>query len=75
MNGAQSPGVSPARSTSHAKELADFRQRVLQDGTVASQLRAGGEPGLIGESGVDDETLLRWLRAERSAVAFVTLPK
>lgn len=67
MTGAQSPQSSPAGSNKHAKELAEFRQRISQDDSVGSQLRSGGEPGLFGTSGVDDETLLRWLKAEKCA--------
>ena len=65
MTGAQSPQSSPAGSSRHAKELTEFRQRISQDDSIGSQLRAGGEPGLLGASGVDDETLLRWLKAEK----------
>ncbi len=65
MNNAQSPASSPAGSSKYAQELAEFRQRISQDGQVEPELRAGGEPGLLGTSGLDDETLLRWLKAEK----------
>ena len=65
MSVASSPATSPTGSSKQAQALADLRQRISQDTSVESQLRAGGEPGLLGTSGIDDETLLRWLRAER----------
>lgn len=64
MNGSQSRESSPA-SSKHAQNLEELRQRISQDENIASQLRAGGEPGLLGASGVDDQTLLRWLKAEK----------
>ncbi|KAL0037273.1 hypothetical protein WJX79_009391 [Trebouxia sp. C0005] len=69
MSNAQSPASSPAGSSKYAQELAEFRQRISQDGHVEAQLRAGGEPGLLGTSGIDDETLLRWLKAEKYSVS------
>ena len=65
MSNAQSPAASPAGSNKYAQELAEFRQRISKDGQVEAELRAGGEPGLLGTSGIDDETLLRWLKAEK----------
>ena len=65
MNGTQSPASSPAASSKYAQQLADLRQRISQDENIGSQLRAGGEPGMVGTSGVDDQTLLRWLKAEK----------
>lgn len=65
MNGHQAPGSSPAVSSKHAQQLAELRHRILQDENIGSQLRAGGEPGMLGSSGVDDQTLLRWLKAEK----------
>ena len=65
MTEAHSQQSSPAKAVTHAEELADLRQRILADSVVASQLRSGGEPGLLGATGVDDETLLRWLKAEK----------
>ena len=65
MNGTQSPGSSPAASGKYAQQLAELRQRISQDENIGSQLRAGGEPGMVGPSGVDDQTLLRWLKAEK----------
>lgn len=65
MIGSPSPASSPAGSSKHAQELAELRQRISVSGVVEAQLRAGGEPGLVGTSGIDDETLLRWLRAEK----------
>lgn len=64
MGGSQTPGSSPAELR-HAQQLAELRQRILQDENIGSQLRAGGEPGMFGSSGVDDQTLLRWLKAEK----------
>lgn len=69
MSVASSPATSPTGSSKQAQALADLRQRISQDTSVESQLRAGGEPGLLGTSGIDDETLLRWLRAERFSVS------
>ncbi|DBA95493.1 hypothetical protein WJX82_004560 [Trebouxia sp. C0006] len=69
MSNAQSPASSPAGSTKYAQELAEFRQRISKDGQVEAELRAGGEPGLLGTSGIDDETLLRWLKAEKYCVS------
>ena len=63
MNGTHS-GASPA-SSKHAQNLEEFRLRISQDESIASQLRAGGEPGMAGASGVDDQTLLRFLKAEK----------
>lgn len=63
MNGTQN-GASPA-SSKHAQSLEELRQRISQDENVASQLRTGGEPGMLGTSGVDDQTLLRFLKAEK----------
>lgn len=68
MNRPQVPGSSPTESSKHAQQLAELRQRVLQDENIGSQLRAGGEPGMLGSSGVDDQTLLRWLKAEKYCV-------
>ncbi|KAL3149954.1 hypothetical protein ABBQ38_013315 [Trebouxia sp. C0009 RCD-2024] len=67
MNGTQN-GASPA-SSKHAQSLEELRQRISQDENVASQLRTGGEPGMLGTSGVDDQTLLRFLKAEKYNVS------
>lgn len=72
MNGTQTPGSSPAAAGKYGQQLAELRQRILQDENIGSQLRAGGEPGMVGPSGVDDQTLLRWLKAEKCVI--VSMP-
>lgn len=54
-----------AAAGKHARELDLIRQQISADGNIERQLRTGGEPGLVGATGIDDETLLRWLRAEK----------
>eukprot|EP00884_Botryococcus_braunii_P014555 jgi/Botrbrau1/230/Bobra.0022s0209.1 len=58
------------------KQIAREQQRALEELKMLlastkseEQLRLGGEPGLGGGAGLDNETLLRWLRAEKFAVS------
>lgn len=50
------------------RAVAELRSLLEQlknsEASVEDLLRKGGEPGLITERGLDDQTLKRWLRAE-----------
>lgn len=65
MNGSANSSPGSTAAGKHAQELNQLQQRVSADGNIERQLRVGGEPGLLGATGVDDETLMRWLRAEK----------
>lgn len=65
MSGAELSSPEAAADSKHAQELNHLRQQVSADTSIERQLRLGGEPGLLGAAGIDDQTLLRWLRAEK----------
>ena len=58
--------VMPADVADHPALVAELRERLQHpDGRVERDLQAGGE------SGLDTQTLERWLRADRQAESFV----
>ena len=65
MNGSATSSPESAAAGKHAGELSLLQQRVNADSNIERQLKIGGEPGLLGATGVDDQTLMRWLRAEK----------
>ena len=65
MNGSATSSPNSAAAGKHAQALSLLQQRLSADTNIERQLRLGGEPGLLDATGVDDETLMRWLRAEK----------
>ena len=65
MNGSATSSPNSAAAGKHAQALSLLQQRLSADTNIERQLRLGGEPGLLDSTGVDDETLMRWLRAEK----------
>ena len=65
MNGSATSSPNSAAAGKHAQALSLLQQRLSADTNIERQLRLGGEPGLLDTTGVDDETLMRWLRAEK----------
>lgn len=65
MSGSEPSSAANSPAGKHGRELDLIRQQISADGNIERQLRVGGEPGLVGATGIDDETLMRWLRAEK----------